>query len=67
MKKEAVAVVEEFPWQAAQERGGFAGGLRLRVGCSGFERRIHVDGETAAGMTVDPRPGVHDVRGVRTG
>ena len=35
------------------------------VGRAGFERRIHVDGETAAGVVVDLRPGVHDVRRVR--
>lgn len=36
--------------------------LRFGGGCAGFERGIHVDGETAAGMIVDPCPGVHDVR-----
>jgi hypothetical protein len=59
--------VEEFPRQAEQERGGFAGGLDLGGGCAGFERGIYVDGEPTAGVTVDPRPGVHDIRRVRAG
>ena len=52
----AVAVVEQFPRQAEQERGGFLGGLHVGVGRAGFERGIHVDGETAAGVIVDPAP-----------
>ena len=64
LEKVAVAVVEQFPRQAEQERGGFLGGLDVGLGRAGFERRIHVDGEAAPGVIADPRPGVHDVRGV---
>ncbi|MGH8565556.1 MAG: hypothetical protein ACREXW_16285 [Gammaproteobacteria bacterium] len=52
LEQESVAVVEQLPRQTEQERGSFAGGIRLSLGCAGFERGIHVDGETAAGMTV---------------
>ena len=57
-KRKPLAVVEQFPRQAEQERGGFAGGLYVRVGRAGFERGIHVDGEAAAGVVADlaPRP-----------
>ena len=71
LEQEAVAVVQKFPREAEQECGRFAGGLDVSVcvavGCAGFERRIDVDGEPAAGMSVDPGPGVYDVRRVCAG
>src|SRR5207302_9527378 len=45
-----------------QEGGGFPRRIDLGLGRAGFERRIDVDGEAAAGTSVDPRPRVDDVR-----
>ena len=44
----AVAVVEQFPRQAEQERGGFLGGLHVGLGRAGFERR-HPRGRRSGG------------------
>jgi hypothetical protein len=61
LEQEILAVVEQFPRQTEQERGGFVRGIHFGLGCARFERGIHVDGETAARMPVDLRPRVHDV------
>ena len=42
LKEITVAVVEQFPRKAEQERGGLANGLGVSGRGSGFQRRIHV-------------------------
>jgi hypothetical protein len=59
--------VEQLPRQAEEERGRFPGGRHLGLGGARFERRIHVYGEAAAGMTVDLRPAFHHFHGMRAG
>ncbi|MEI2781737.1 MAG: hypothetical protein V9H25_10940 [Candidatus Competibacter sp.] len=67
LKQKSLAVVQQFPGQTEQSRCGFLGRERLGFRRVGFERGIHMDGEAAPRMSVDPRPSLHDVRGVGHG
>jgi hypothetical protein len=67
LKQKSLAVVQQFPRQAEQSRCSFPGGEHLGFRCVGFGHRIDMDGEAATRTSVDPRPGVHDIRGVGYG
>ena len=56
--------MKQLPRQAEQSGRDFLGGLDVGFGRACFERRVNMDGETAAGVIADLRPGLHDVRGV---
>ena len=59
MEEVRLAVVQQFPGQAEQERGGFLGGPHLGLGRTLFERDIHVDGETATSVLASLLPRLH--------
>ena len=58
LEQKGLAVVQQFPRQTEKSRGGFLGGEHLGFRRVGYERGIHMDGEAATRMSVDPRPGL---------
>lgn len=56
--------MKQLPRQAEERGRDFLGGFDVGFERACFECRVNIDGETAAGVIADLRPGLHDVCGV---